>query len=63
MSSIKEALQDMRDFMGANPTYRPSKLVVVGSEAHVLRTLKKNGWSQSLSLNGVPIECKEPKKP
>lgn len=60
--SIKEALQNMRDFMAANPSYRPSKLVVNGSEAHVLRTLKKHGFSQTLSLNGIPIECHEKEK-
>jgi hypothetical protein len=60
--SIKQTLQNMKDFMSANPSYKPSKLVVKGNADHVLRTLKKHGLSQTLSLNGVPIECSDNKK-
>jgi hypothetical protein len=60
--SIKQTLQNLKDFMSTNPSYKPTKLIVNGNADHVLRTLKKHGLSQSLSLNGVPIECTEKKK-
>lgn len=60
--SIKDTLKNMQAFMASNPSYRPSKLIVNGNPEHVLRTLKKCGLSQSLTLNGIPIECNAKKE-
>ena len=55
--SIKKTLILLADFMEKTPSYQPSKLVVMGSTAYVLRVLKKHSISNTLTIRGVPVHC------